>query len=273
MVLKLLRTGNFKRFISHSTKKGIKMSLEDINPQRVAELTANYDSVLQDLNTEIGKRPDSINHKVELVAVSKLKPASDIKILYDHGVRHFGENYVQELIEKSKILPKDIKWHFIGGLQTNKCKDLSVNIPNLFSVETIDTLKKAKKLNDTRSEELSVINVFLQINTSEEEQKSGLLPSDYSSIVEIVNYIINDAKHLHFKGLMCIGSFEQSVNATEVNEDFKVLNELKSKLENEFKLTLELSMGMTNDYKQAIHQGSSYIRVGTAIFGSRPPKK
>lgn len=111
---------------------------------RKTQLIAQYESVREVVNAEakmfmLMKMPPKFYYWLFL----KLKPASDIQILYDHGVREFGENYVQELIEKAKLLPDDIKWHFIGGLQTNKCKDLA-KVPNLYSVETIDSLKKAK---------------------------------------------------------------------------------------------------------------------------------
>lgn len=118
----------------------------------VAKREVAYDSVRQKQLVsqflEVENRVQSeVNgsKSVLLLAVSKLKPASDVQILYDHGVRDFGENYVQELIEKAELLPTEIRWHFIGGLQTNKCKDLA-KVPNLFSVETVDSLKKAKKV-------------------------------------------------------------------------------------------------------------------------------
>lgn len=246
------------------------MSLEEVTVERSQELISNYERVLKQVEDCTTKRPLPYGHKVQLVAVSKLKPASDIKALYDHGVRHFGENYVQELIGKAKVLPKDIKWHFIGGLQTNKCKDLSTNIPNLYSVETIDTLKKAKKLNDTR-EGSEIINVFLQINASGEEQKSGLLVSDKATIRELAQYLLKEAKNLNLQGLMTIGSYEQSISEGE-NQDFKALAALKEELDKEFAINLELSMGMSSDFKAAINQGSSFVRIGTDIFRQRPPK-
>lgn len=246
------------------------MSLEEPTAERSQELISNYEKALQQVNEYAAKRPSNLSHKVELVAVSKLKPASDIKALYDHGVRHFGENYVQELIGKAKVLPKDIKWHFIGGLQTNKCKDLSTNIPNLYSVETIDTLKKAKKLNDTR-EGSEIINVFLQINASGEEQKSGLSVNDKDTLKEVVQYLLKDAKNLNLQGLMTIGSYEQSISEGE-NQDFKTMATLKDELDQEFGINLQLSMGMSSDFKQAISQGSSFVRIGTDIFGQRPLK-
>ncbi|CAM9011927.1 unnamed protein product [Wickerhamomyces anomalus] len=192
------------------------MSLEEPTAERSQELISNYEKALQQVNEYAAKRPSNLSHKVELVAVSKLKPASDIKALYDHGVRHFGENYVQELIGKAKVLPKDIKWHFIGGLQTNKFSDK-------------ETLK------------------------------------------EVVQYLLKDAKNLNLQGLMTIGSYEQSISEGE-NQDFKTMATLKDELDQEFSINLQLSMGMSSDFKQAINQGSSFVRIGTDIFGQRPLK-
>lgn len=251
----------FKQFIPN-------MSLE-YTKERSEELIHNANLIKE----EVLKLS---NGKTNLVCVSKLKPASDIKILYDIGYRHFGENYVQELIEKSKILPKDIKWHFIGGLQTNKCKDLAKNIPNLYFVETIDSLKKAKKLNDLRKQMIDEklpgfgkIGVLIQVNTSGESQKSGCEPGN--ELDELVNFIINDCDCIEFKGLMTIGSYAVSHSDGE-NKEFSLLYKLRDHLYEKFQLKdLELSMGMSGDYIQAIKQGSTTVRVGSSIFGARPP--
>ncbi len=244
------------------------MSLE-YTSIRGAELVTNANAIKQEVER-------LSNGNANLVCVSKLKPASDIKALYDVGYRHFGENYVQELIEKAKVLPKDIKWHFIGGLQTNKCKDLSKNIENLYVVETIDTVKKAKKLNDTRKQMIDEkttgfgkVGVCVQVNTSGEEQKSGCEPG--TDLDELVRVIIEECDCLEFHGLMTIGSYAVSHGEGE-NAEFKLLAELKDHLQEKFGLTsLQLSMGMSGDYAQAIRQGSTSVRVGSSIFGSRPP--
>ncbi|CCD22925.1 pyridoxal phosphate homeostasis protein NDAI_0A07710 [Naumovozyma dairenensis CBS 421] len=246
--------------------------------ERKKELTAQYTHINQLIQTEQEKKNQ--NEHVLLLPVSKLKPASDIKILYDTlHIKEFGENYVQELMEKSKLLPNDIKWHFIGGLQTNKCKDLA-KIPNLYCVETIDSLKKVKKLNESRlkfSEDADPINCYIQINTSNEEQKSGL--HEENEIFEIVEYFLNkDGKEkplmLNLVGLMTIGSWNVShqVDHDKDNEDFTALANWKSKIDSKFGTDLKLSMGMSADYKQAVRQGSTEVRIGTDIFGNRPPK-
>lgn len=232
---------------------------------RKEELISNYNTVLSQIK--------SINSNVQLIAVSKLKPSSDIMALYSIGVRHFGENYVQELISKSQELPQDINWHFIGGLQSGKCKDLSKHVKNLYSVETIDSFKKCKQLNNSRDKiDGDVINVYLQINTSEEEQKSGFLKIE--DIQETIEYLISDeCKKLKILGLMTIGSFNESVSSDGENKDFKKLVEIKKVLDEKYNLDLQLNMGMSNDFEQAIKQGSTNVRVGTTIFGARPPKQ
>lgn len=215
------------------------------------------------------------NNEILVLAVSKLKPVSDIKILYDYGVRDFGENYVQELVEKSHILPDDIQWHFIGGLQTNKCKDLA-KVKNLAFVETIDSLKKAKKLNEARGKfngDANPISCNVQINTSSESQKSGLW--DEEEIYEVISFFLEkDTKYVKLNGLMTIGSWDTSHlnDPNEENADFTRLVEWKNKIDAKFGIDLKLSMGMSSDFRQAIRLGTSEIRIGTDIFGSRPPK-
>lgn len=238
---------------------------------RQKEISSAYDKIseqVSNLSAEHSSKP------VRLVAVSKLKPSSDIMALYNHGVRHFGENYVQELIGKSQELPKDIKWHFIGGLQTGKCKDLSKGVENLYAVEAIDSLKKCKKLESCRKNaEGNSINIYLQINTSGEDQKSGYSLEVLDELYETVEFLLDPKQCtlLNIQGLMTIGSFSESISE-EGNADFKRLLTLKQKLDDKYRLDLELSMGMSNDFKEAIKQGSSSVRVGSSIFGARPTK-
>jgi len=238
--------------------------------QRQASLSQQFDHVKAMIDTESNARA---TEPVSLLAVSKLKPASDIQILYDHGVREFGENYVQELVEKAELLPSDIKWHFIGGLQTNKCKDLA-KVPNLAYIETLDSLKKAKKLNEARGNyqpDQPAIKCDIQINTSDENQKSGL--QDENEIFEMVQYLVSDEnKYVTLSGLMTIGSWDVSHTEGEENKDFATLVQWKQKIDEKFGSKVRLSMGMSADFKQAIKQGTSEVRIGTDIFGVRPPK-
>lgn len=260
--VRISRAGPFRPRLLHN------MVPYDVN--RAQELTSRYNEVKS--SCDAACKNAGVDHEVLLLAVSKLKPASDIQILYDHGVRHFGENYVQELIEKSKLLPQDIEWHFIGGLQTNKCKDLA-KVPNLRYVETIDSLKKAKKLNETRIENAPMILCNIQINTSNESQKSGM--SNENEIFELVEFFQSpESKNVQLKGLLTIGSWDvsHSDDPNVDNADFATLVNWKTKIDGKFGTNLKLSMGMSADFKQAIRQGSSEIRIGTDIFGTRPVK-
>lgn len=243
------------------------MSVAFSSSERQGELVENYERVLAQVQHHQKSVP------VTLVAVLKLKPASDILALYNHGVRHFGENYVQELVGKAQELPKDIKWHFIGSLQTGKCKDLAKNIENLYAVETIDALKKCKKLDSVRkTAELPEINVYLQVNTSSEDQKAGYRLENMEEVYETVDYLqSSECEKLKLQGLMTIGSFDQLTSDGEINLDFAKLVELKDVLDKKYKLDLKLSMGMSNDFTTAISQGSTSVRVGSSIFGARPP--
>jgi pyridoxal phosphate enzyme (YggS family) len=201
---------------------------------------------------------------VRLVAVSKTKPKEDILAAYEAGQRHFGENYVQELVEKSQQLPKDIQWHFIGSIQSNKIKQLCT-IPNLYVIETIDSQKKAIAFNNACSERPSPLQVFIQVNTSGEESKSGVTPKE---AVAFAKFLLSECRHLTLAGLMTIGSPSASLHP--VNPDFELLVQLKSQIEQETGVQgLELSMGMSDDFLLAIKQGSTNVRVGSSIFGAR----
>eukprot|EP00792_Barthelona_sp_PAP020_P004757 TRINITY_DN2329_c0_g2_i1.p1 TRINITY_DN2329_c0_g2~~TRINITY_DN2329_c0_g2_i1.p1 ORF type:complete len:219 (-),score=68.12 TRINITY_DN2329_c0_g2_i1:206-862(-) len=197
----------------------------------------------------------------QLVAVSKYQPVEKLEEAYNAGNRLFGENYVQELIEKAEILPKDIEWHFIGHLQSNKVSKICA-IENL-TIHTVDSSKLCRKLNNAWNFNKK-LSIFLQINTSLEETKSGINPN-IEEILPIVDEIINNCPNLEFKGLMTIGDPGN-------NECFVVLKDLANQIEKNISKNCELSMGMSGDFIKAIENGSDYVRVGSAIFGDRPPK-
>ena len=229
---------------------------------------------------------------MRLVAVSKLKPANDILALHRPPAAqvHFGENYLQELAEKAELLPRSIRWHFIGALQTNKCLSLA-QIPNLFLVSSVDAQKKADALNKGRRQlresdqkvpsgddgsEDGRLGVHVQVNTSGEESKSGVAPG--RSTTELCRHIRDACPHLHLRGLMTIGAIARSraTTAETENEDFRCLRETRADVAKELGLdaeALELSMGMSNDFEGAIRLGSDEVRVGSTIFGERPMKK
>ncbi|KAG0259303.1 hypothetical protein BG011_002724 [Mortierella polycephala] len=215
---------------------------------------------IADKLADVRARMDEV---ARLVAVSKYKPSSDVMAAYEKaGQLHFGENYVrvQGLEEKSKELPKEIQWHFIGSLQSNKCKILAA-IPNLFVVETIDSAKKASTLDKACAAvaRIQPLNIFLQVNTSGEESKSGMLPSE---VLQVAQHVVAKCPHLKLAGLMTIGSPNPDLENGE-NPDFKA----RSKDDN----TDEWNHGMSDDFERALQQGSTNIRVGSTIFGSRPP--
>ncbi|CCX08413.1 Similar to UPF0001 protein YBL036C; acc. no. P38197 [Pyronema omphalodes CBS 100304] len=183
-----------------------------------------------------------------------------------------------KLLHKASTLPEEIDWHLIGALQTNKCRAVARLIPNLWAVESVDDIKKAKALNIGRKELISSIpdakklRVYVQVNTSGEASKSGCDPK---AAIDIAKCIIKECENLTLHGLMTIGSFTESMGEDE-NRDFKKLVGIKEEVENELKKSglqlstgLELSMGMSGDFEEAVKQGANNVRVGTAIFGER----
>jgi PLP dependent protein len=209
---------------------------------------------------------------VRLVAVSKTKPNELLMECYHHGQRIFGENYVQELVEKASSMPHDITWHFIGPLQSNKAKLLVTSVvPHAAGlvVETVATLKLAKKLQSAMEEcttsttiptTQTTLKVFVQVNTSGEESKSGIEPDQ---IVELCRSILDECPSLTLMGLMTIGA-PGDLNC------FKVLAKCRDETLKALDLeSLELSMGMSDDFPEAIAHGATNIRVGSTIFGAR----
>ncbi|GMG10170.1 unnamed protein product [Aspergillus oryzae] len=257
------------------------------SPARTATLLSNLGSVTSRVTAAATKAAKE-SRPIRLIAVSKLKPAADVLALHQPPASHlyFGENYLQELQEKSKLLPPTIKWHFIGGLQSNKCVTLARDVRGLWAVESVDSEKKASLLDKgwgERSEELratdqeSQLRVFVQVNTSGEENKSGVDP--VSGAVSLCRFIREKCPRLKLQGVMTIGAIARSKATTPEteNEDFVCLRETRDRIVRELKLEgedarLELSMGMSEDFEGAIALGSDEVRVGTTIFGERPPK-
>ncbi|XP_057497704.1 uncharacterized protein LOC130782418 [Actinidia eriantha] len=208
---------------------------------------------------------------IRVLAVSKTKPVSLIHQVYDAGHRFFGENYVQEIVEKSPQLPSDIEWHFIGNLQSNKVKPLLTGVPNLAMVETVDDEKIANHLN--RAVEnigRKPLKVLVQVNTSGEESKFGVDPS---GCVELVKHVSTACPNLEFCGLMTIGMLDY----TSTPENFKTLANCRTEVCKALGIVeeqCELSMGMSGDFELAVELGSTNVRIGTTIFGPREyPKK
>ncbi|EDW59277.1 pyridoxal phosphate homeostasis protein [Drosophila virilis] len=244
------------------------------------DINAGLQHVLKRIELALQSRPKEINApKPLLVAVSKTKPVECVIAAYKAGQRHFGENYVQELVEKSQhpdILAQcpDIKWHLIGHLQSNKINHV-LKLPNLHMVQTVDSEKLANKidaawakLQPTPSEPLRVL---VQINTSGEDVKSGI---DASAAPSLFKYISANLKHLQPVGIMTIGAYGFDYS-NGPNPDFVALMQAHRAICEANDMppdALQVSMGMSNDYDKAIEMGSTIVRVGTAIFGHRAAK-
>jgi len=203
---------------------------------------------------------EELNGKATLVAVSKTKSAEDIQVLYDLGQRDFGENYVQELADKEALLPKDIRWHFIGHLQSNKVKYIA---PFIYLIHGVDSIGLLKEINKQAAKNNRIIDCLLQVHIAKEETKFGL---DEKELHELKNEL-HELKNVNVKGLM--GMASNSNDTTIVRTEFSSLHELfeKSKIQNpKFKI---LSMGMSGDYKIALEEGSTMVRIGSLLFGER----
>ncbi len=191
-----------------------------------------------------------------LVAVSKTKPVEDIQALYDLGQRDFGENYVQELVDKERALPKDIRWHFIGHLQSNKVKMIA---PFVALIQGVDSLKLLTEINKQAAKNNRVINCLLQVHIAQEETKFGM---NEAELVEAKEKAAN-LPNVKISGLMGMASF--SDDSSLVRKEFRYLHSLVGK----YSFQGILSMGMSGDYEMAIEEGSNMVRIGSLLFGSR----
>jgi pyridoxal phosphate enzyme (YggS family) len=204
-----------------------------------------------------------------LLAVSKTKPASFISEAFIAGQINFGENKVQELLDKSlelKVSCPDIKWHFIGHLQSNKINML-LKTHNLVSIHSIDSIKLLNKLLSKKIDKK--IGIFLQVNTSLEDEKGGFILSNIDEIIEAANTLSNHCD-FYLQGLMTIGKIRTENFEEDANDCFKRLVDLKQFLCERLKMNnLELSMGMSSDYQHALKLGTNWVRIGSNIFGNR----
>jgi PLP dependent protein len=201
---------------------------------------------------------------VTLVAVSKTKPLSAVVEAYEAGQKNFGENYVQELVDKAATLPKDIHWHFIGHLQSNKVKFIA---PFVHLIHGVDSFKLLKEIDKQAQKNNRIIPCLLQIHIAEEETKFGF------NELELMEMLNSNAfkllKHIQIKGLMGMASFSNSTS--QISNEFKIIQKLFHNIQSESLFTefKTLSIGMSGDYKLAIENGSTLVRIGSAIFGSR----
>lgn len=201
--------------------------------------------------------------KTTLVAVSKTKPAEDIRQLYELGQRDFGENYVQELVDKSGQLPTDIRWHFIGHLQSNKVRYIA---PFVHLIHGVDSLKLLQEINKQGARHGRIIDVLLQVHIAEEETKFGL---DESELEMVLHEVLSNKERYSFvniRGLMGMASFSDDM--TKVRMEFRLLKQLFDRWKEKVPLTI-LSMGMSADYQVAVEEGSTLVRIGSLLFGAR----
>jgi pyridoxal phosphate enzyme (YggS family) len=217
--------------------------------------TAAYQQLTEELNQK----------GVTLVAVSKIKPVSDIKKLYDLGQRDFGENYVQELVEKQPQLPADTRWHFIGHLQSNKVKYIA---PFVHLIHGVDSQKLLKEIDKQAAKLNRVIPVLLQVYIAREESKFGLDAAELEALLtaeETASF-----KNIRIEGLMGMASFTSDTSA--VREEFRTLKGLADRWASHITENIQLktlSFGMSGDYALAIEEGSTMVRIGSLLFGAR----
>lgn len=218
------------------------------------KFSEHYQKVLQDFGP-----------KQNLLIVSKNRSIDDIKAYYELGHRHFGENRVQELLIKSQELEgccPDICWHMIGHLQTNKIKDL-FKVKNLYAIHSVDTLKLLEQLLKFEERLGKEVKIFLQFNTSREEEKSG-----FEKIAELEEAIelFKHSLFLKLWGLMTMGALRVENQLISAQSCFEELVQIKQNLDRKYSLHLELSMGMSQDYQVALSCGSNWLRLGTMMF-------
>ena len=201
---------------------------------------------------------NSIEKNIQLVAVSKTKPNEFILEAYESGQRIFGENKVQELVEKSATLPDDIQWHMIGHLQSNKVKYIA---PFVSLIHAVDSKKLLKEINKRAKQNDRVIHCLLQIHIAQESNKFGLNQE------EAMELLAMELTHVSIDGLMGMATFTD--DTLQIRKEFKYLKNVFEKARSNHQNLSILSMGMSGDYKIAIEEGSNMIRVGSSIFGSR----
>lgn len=225
-------------------------------------IAENLKEVQRDIN-EVCKKCGRNPSEVTLIAVSKTKPLEDLKEAYDAGARDFGENKVQELTAKIPNLPSDIRWHMIGHLQRNKVKYIAGEVELIHSV---DSFRLAEEINIQAKRKKIIIPALIEINIGDEESKFGVRPDEAKELCKE----ISELDSIHIEGLMTVAPAAD--DPEEVRRYFRKMHELFLDIKSENIDNVEmkiLSMGMTNDYKVAIEEGSTMVRVGTGIFGAR----
>lgn len=225
-------------------------------------LADNLFEVQKNIN-EACKRAGRDPNEVTLIAVSKTKPVSDIEEIYAAGIREFGENKVQEMNEKQKVLPEDINWHMIGHLQRNKVKYI---VDNVAMIHSVDSDRLAEEISKEAVKKNVNVNILVEVNVAREDSKFGVFVEDTADFINRISALPN----IIVRGLMTSAPFVE--NAEENRQYFKKLRDLSVDInaKNIDNVHMDfLSMGMTNDYVVAVEEGATHVRVGTAIFGHR----
>ena len=218
----------------------------------------NSDMIKENLLQIKSKLPENVT----LVAVSKTKPVVDLQEAYDAGQRIFGENKIQEMVDKHAILPKDIQWHMIGHLQSNKVKYMA---PFVDLIHGVDKFKTLKEINKQAKKHDRIINCLLQVKIAKEETKFGFSFDEIETI--LLSEELADLEHIKIVGFMGMATFTE--DQQQLKEEFLSLKNLFDKLKTQNSSLKILSMGMCGDYPLAIANGSTMIRVGSSIFGNR----
>ncbi|MBN9379971.1 MAG: YggS family pyridoxal phosphate-dependent enzyme [Chitinophagaceae bacterium] len=218
-------------------------------------------SVYRNILSELGS-------DVQLVAVSKTKPIEDIRALYDLGQKDFGENYVQELVDKHSQLPADIRWHFIGHLQSNKVKYIASFV---HLIHGVDSLRLLKEINKQAARQDRVIACLLQVHIAREETKFGLDATELDEALQAIRTTPGDFTHIRIRGLMGMASFTE--DQEKVRDEFKGLKALFDEHFGPEQAPPDqhflLSMGMSGDYRIAVREGGNMVRIGSLLFGKR----
>ena len=214
------------------------------------------------IKEKIAQLKSQLPASVTLVAVSKFKSEKDILEAYEAGQRDFGENYVQELVEKAEALPKDIRWHFIGHLQSNKVKYIA---PFVHLIHSVDSLKLLKEINKQGVNNSRKISCLLQIHIALEDTKSGMTSQEFLEVISSKELIA--LPNVDVIGLMGMSTFTDDLNL--VKSEFKSLATILQEGQKIQPNLTELSMGMSGDFQTAIAEGSTMVRIGSTIFGSR----
>lgn len=226
------------------------------------KISLKYKNIKMGIATNLQSIISALPQNVTLVAVSKTKPISDLMEAYDAGQRVFGENKIQEMTEKWEQMPKDIQWHMIGHVQTNKVKFMA---PFVSLIHGVDSLKLLQEINKQAIKNNRIIDCLLQIHIAEEETKFGLDQEELASLLASTEF--REMKNIRVVGLMGMATFTD--NKDQIKKEFLHLNALFHQYSNQNAHFTTLSMGMSGDYQLAIECGSTMVRIGSSIFGGR----